>query len=191
MFKNVPKSEITIIGKDGDVRHTTKAIMGDPIVIPDQSVSIFAGDEIRRLIPSGAEETFEVLDPIFYQSHGRIPAHYQVKIRRKGMLPQGTGGNYTIHVTGSNSRVNVNSSDNSHNVVVDHSVFGNVRTAIESGVSNEADRTALLALVSTMEAASGDRNSYLKAYQNFIAAAANHVTVIAPFLAGLAALLGG
>lgn len=191
MFKNVPQSKIDIVAPDGEIRHSTKAIFGDTIVIPDPKVAIFSGDEIRRTIPSGVEEAFEVLDPVFHDRHGGIPAHYQVKNRRKGIFPSGTGGNFTIHVSGPNSRVNVNSADHSKNVVADHNIFGNLQAAIDKGVPDPAERELLSKLVTSMEAVADDKPSFLKSYQNFMAAAANHMTVLAPLLPGLAAFLGG
>jgi len=191
MFDAFPTSKIDIVAPDGQIRHSTKAVFGKTIVIPDPSVTIFTGDEIRRTIPSGVEEAFEVLDPVFHQGHGGIPAHYQVSNRRKGTFPARTGGNFTIHVSGPNSRVNVNSTDHSRNFVADHNVFGDLQAAINKGVSEPAERELLSKLVASMQETAGDKPSFLKSYQNFMAAAANHMTVLAPFLPGLAALLGG
>jgi hypothetical protein len=192
MFGSFPQSDIDIVAPDGTVRHRTKAIIDSKMAtIPDPSIVIEPGDEIRRRIPSGVEEAFEVVDPVFYESHGgAIPAHYQVKIRRKGTFPKGTGGNYTFNVSGPNARVNFNSQDYSQNIVSDRSVFGELRAAIENGVPDPTEKDQLKQLVAKMEEASDDRGAFMRAYQSFIASAANHATVIGPFLPALSQMLG-
>jgi len=85
MFDHFPQSEIQIVAADGSIRGSTKAIIdGATATIPNATVVIVAGDEIRRKLPNGTEETFEVIDPVFHEKLRVIPAHFQVKIRRKG-----------------------------------------------------------------------------------------------------------
>jgi hypothetical protein len=129
---------INIVARNGTVRHRTKAIIdSNGVVIPDPLVVIEPGDEIRRRIPSGVEETFEVIDPVFHESFGSaIPAHYQVKVRKKGTFREGTGGNYKVHVSGHNARVNIGSHDQSINTVSEGDIFGNISAALQTGVEN-------------------------------------------------------
>jgi hypothetical protein len=76
-FNRFPRSDVDIVAADGTVRHRTKAIVhhksvtvpkpdlvNEPgsIIVPDPSLVIEPGDEMRRRIPSGREETFEVVD---------------------------------------------------------------------------------------------------------------------------------
>jgi RNA 3'-terminal phosphate cyclase len=147
------------------------------------------GDEIRRLIPSGAEEVFEVLDPAYFEvGVGNMGAHYQVKVRRQGSYPKGSGGNY-FNVSGPNARVNFQSQDSSQNIVSDRSVFGDLKAAV-SGIKDQDTRESLLRLVSDMETKADDRGAFTKAYQAFITSAANHMTIIAPLLPALSSFLG-
>jgi hypothetical protein len=98
-----------------------------------------------------------------------------------------TGG-HTIHVTGPNSRVNIQSTDQSTNTVVTGSIFEDVRKALDGGVQNEEERTELKNLLSDLEVAK-DKKTFTARYQAFIGSAANHMTIIAPFLTPLAGLL--
>ena len=128
-------------------------------------------------------------DATFQERFHSIPAHWDVKVIRKGAFPKGTGG-YLINVSGPNARVNLHSTDNSTNIAVAGSVYGDLRTAILGGVENAVERTALVEALARLEGAP-DQASKLETYQKFIAAGANHMTILAPFLAPLTALIFG
>lgn len=190
-FDAFPKSKFEIISPEGQVRNEGQGIFtGKMIAVFDEMLHVFAGDEIRRRLPNGTDETFEVVDPVFYEQAHTIPAHFQIKVRRKGAFPHGQGGNYNINVHGQNSRVNIGSVDNSFNVATHHQspVFADLVEAIRGGVRDEHEREALIARVREMETApSGE--GFRAAYQAFIQSAANHMTVIAPILPALTSLL--
>src|SRR5690348_8965713 len=119
MFSHFPQSTLKIVSPEGIIRSVEKGIVSSKsITIPNEKTIIHIGDEIRRTLPNGIEETFEVLDPVYYEGMaGAIPPHYQVKIRRKGSFPAGTGGHLTFNVSGPNARVNIGSHDHSQNTV--------------------------------------------------------------------------
>ena len=191
MFDDIPKSKFTIVSGDGEIRGEVEAIYaGSKIMVPDSQAVIMPGDEMRRLLPTGNEEAFNVLDPRFYDAFHGVPAHYQVTVDRKGTFPPHAGGNFTISVTGPNSRVNVSSIDHSRNISIDGSVFSELTRAISDGVADEAERKALLEAVADLQRAQ-DQGQRANAYQRLIAAAANHMTVLTPFLPALAQMLGG
>lgn len=191
MFEGLPKSKFEIISPEGEVRATTNAIHtgGEVVIVPDPSVVIQPGDEMRRTLPNGTDDTFEVVDPQFHDRTFGIPAHFQVKVRRKGMFPHHTGGHLNITVSGPNARVNVNSTDRSTNIVGDSAVFGDIRAAIIKGVPDEAARGGLIEAVDEMEA-TREGGGFVAAYQKFIGLAADHIGVIGPFLPALSGLLG-
>jgi hypothetical protein len=95
----------------------------------------------------------------------------------------------SIHVSGPNSRVNINSNDQSNNTVVTGGVFNEVRRALDGAALPVEERTILRTLVDELESAP-DKTSFNARYQAFIAAAANHMTLLAPFLTPLAHMLG-
>lgn len=92
--------------------------------------------------------------------------------------------NQVVNVHGPNARVNIDSTDNSTNIVHQGVSFSELRKAIESGVSDGVERTAILQRLSDLEAAT-DHESGATRYQVFIAAAANHMTIIGPYLPAL------
>ncbi|MBM3090266.1 hypothetical protein GFB56_05490 [Ensifer sp. T173] len=191
MFNEFPQSDLTIVSTDGSVSHTKGIVSSsDAIVIPDAKAAVDIGYEIRRSLPNGKDETFEVVDPVFHQQFGSIPAHFQVKVRKKGLLPAGGGGNYTITVNGPNSRVNIHSQDNSNNVAHDLKVFEDARAAIVAQVPDSENRARIIGSLDEAKAAAGNPETYRSAYQKLISSAADHVTVLAPFLPILTSFLG-
>jgi hypothetical protein len=92
--------------------------------------------------------------------------------------------NQVFNLHGPNARVNIDSTDNSTNIVHQGVPFSELRKALESGVSDGVERTAILQRLSDLEAVP-DRESGAKGYQAFIAAAANHMTLITPYLPAL------
>jgi hypothetical protein len=191
MFENFPQSPLDIIAPDGTVRASTKGLFHKgKITIPDTSVTILPGDEIRRVLPNGQEEAFNVLDPTYHAYFHGIPARYDVTVERKGTFAKGSGGNYTINVSGPNSRVNLHSIDQSRNVVSsgDGNVFAQIADVLNRQISETDERTRLLALLETMENNS-KKKEFLPSYQAFVAAAANHMTILAPFIPALTSML--
>jgi len=180
--------KIDIVAPDGTVRcRVIGYYSGRQFIIDDTKADVRAGDEIRRLLPNGREEAFIVEDPKYYGS-GPFGPHYQVKIGRGIVFPKQTGGNYNIRVTGPNSRVNINSTDQSINTVVGGGLFEQIRGALDEGIRSEGEREQLKRLLNEIEAAR-DRKSFASSYQALIASAADHMTIIAPFLPALTDLL--
>jgi len=185
-FKTHP---CTIVGPDGIVRSKPQAQFAgaELIVIKGANVVVHPGDEIRRELPNGTEEAFTVINPVFYDAH--FGPHFQIKVRRKGMFPAHAGGNYNVSVTGSNARVNIGSHDQSTNVVVGD-IFGDICDALKSAIKDEEQLDSLLLATAEMRHEQGNREGFLPAYQKFISLAAEHMTVIAPFLPALAGMIG-
>lgn len=95
---------------------------------------------------------------------------------------------YNLHGLG--SKVNINSNDSSVNVntVTENEFFANLRNAINTGVAGSAQRDLMLAAVSEMQSAAGS-HTFAEKYQRFIASAANHMTLLAPFMPVLMQML--
>lgn len=92
--------------------------------------------------------------------------------------------NQTLNVTGPNARVNINSTDNSSNVVHEGLPFAEIRRAIESGVIDTTERAGILAKLGELEIVR-DRESGSEKYQKFISAMANHMVILGPYLPAL------
>jgi hypothetical protein len=87
----------------------------------------------------------------------------------------------TFNLHGPNSRVNISSTDNSTNIAHQVSPFEQIRAALEQGIADTSERARLQQTLNDLEA-STDCQSGAKRYEAFIAAAANHTTLLAPFL---------
>ncbi len=112
-FSGFPKSDFEVISPEGEVRGSGKGIFtGETVVVFDETLLVFAGDEIRHRLPNGTDEVFDVIDPKFFGKMESIPGNFQIDVRRKGSFPHGKGGHMNIALTGDNARVNIGSTDN-------------------------------------------------------------------------------
>lgn len=92
---------------------------------------------------------------------------------------------YNLH--GGNSRIYNQSQDYSSNVINESSnnVFNQLKQVVNDNI---VDNELILNLLSELEEAKGKAN-YLEKYKVFIANAANHMTLLSPFLPALTALI--
>lgn len=190
-FASFPHSDLQVVAPDGTVRSTARGIFsGKQVSVFETALQVFAGDEIRRTLPNGTEEAFEVLDPKFFDEFHGIPANFQIDVRRKGTFEAGKGGHYSIHLSGQNARVNIHSTDNSSNIVGGGDLFGNLAAAVQTGVAEEDRRLAIIQAIAVMKEQEG-KTGFKQAYRDFMGLAADHLGVILPFLPALAGMLPG
>ncbi len=97
--------------------------------------------------------------------------------------------NITYNVSGSNTRVNINSTDSSVNIISTEvsEVFTQLREAV-SQIPDSTARGEIEQAVNEMEQAHGSSN-FLPKYQAFITSAANHMTILAPLIPAVTGLL--
>lgn len=110
------KDHIELLKKDGTKIENLKAMVQSQRIFMDaENVRIESGDLILRKMSNGGEETYEVIDPVFYEIPG---AHYQMRVKKLG-IPEVERAmqNITYNVNGNNARINQNSIDNSTNIV--------------------------------------------------------------------------
>jgi hypothetical protein len=107
--------------------------------------------------------------------------HQSATIRNR---PNEAPMNQTFNVHGPNARVNIDSIDNSTNIVNQGIPFSELRKAIESGVTDGIERATILERLADLEMAT-DRESGSKRYQSFIASAHHHMALIGPYLPAL------
>jgi hypothetical protein len=95
-------------------------------------------------------------------------------------------------VSGPNARFNINSTDSSTNVIqqAPTELFQAIREAIQMKLETDADRDTLLSRVDALEREVGGK-SFAQKYAEFMAVAANHMAVLAPFVPALTQLLAG
>lgn len=92
--------------------------------------------------------------------------------------------NQIFNVHGPNARVNIDSTDNSTNVVHQGVPFEEIRKSIEAGVADAGERTTMLTALADLQSAS-DQESGSKRYQAFIASAHHHMALLGPYLPAL------
>jgi hypothetical protein len=187
-FDEFPRSALTVVSPEGKVRARVEGIVTKSLVmVDDPKATILSGDEIRRTLPNGQEEVFSVIDPVYCEDGpDDLGPHYQVSIQRKGVFAPTSGGHYAVNVSGPNSRVNISSHDQSVNIVHEGAVFDDLKKALARGIADEMERDKLLRLAEELSAQT-KRPGFGEAYQRFIAASANHMTIITPFIPLLAA----
>ena len=156
------------------IEHAGQAIRVDPVV---RTFSV-------------AESTYLQL---IGQDIGLHPNEIRTQIDRRRLMPKKTEAGTSIniyHVTGHNNRWVTHSQDNSINVVTQSSeqIFASLRREIESRVPPGEEQTDILNRLTELEQAQSS-SSFKQRYVDFIAVAANHISLIAPFVPALTEML--
>ena len=141
MFEDFMTDTISVQKLSGQKIEGLKAsVQSHQVDLDRPDVLIEIGDLIERRMSNGATETYEVLDPVFYEAFHGIPAHYQIKVKKLG-VPEAKARTQqiTYNISGHNARINHDSVDNSTNTV-------NIGSDLEDYVS------ALRQVISTLDA---------------------------------------
>jgi hypothetical protein len=181
---------VALVKSDGQRIESIRAnVQPNKIFIADGNVPLEEGDVLERALPNGLTERYEILDRGYYGAFGGTAAHYQAKVQKETARKIRHSATTIYNVTGPNARVNVQSTDASTNVVSVNSaqLFEQLAEALRTGVAETSERTTLIAKVEALERVASTPG-YWNAYQRFIAAAADHMTLISPFLPALAQL---
>jgi hypothetical protein len=135
------------------------------------------------------KERFEILDPGYQAGLHGIPPSFQARVRRTTSPRRSEHQqNITYNVSGPNSRVNVGSTDQSTNVsIASQTIWAEARRTIERGVQ-EPERSALIAAIERLSQAT-DKPSFARSYGEFVALAANHMTLLGPLLPQVLSLM--
>lgn len=118
-FGAIPKEPVTLMKRDGTIfRSDIPAIVSDGQIrtfVTDLRIEV--GDHILRQLPNGLVEDYIVDEPRYNNGIGSIPANYAVKVHRSD-APAAPPQTIVANFHGANSRMNVNSTDNSSNTAV-------------------------------------------------------------------------
>ncbi|WHY71256.1 hypothetical protein [Fictibacillus enclensis] len=187
MIKSLMKDLIIVEKKNGTMYSDIRAgINLDYVLIADCSLPIEEGDRIIRVLPNGLEENYIVLDRGYTEKAFGTPAHYRVKVSRSSVLETKQWTVIHNHNHGGDfANFSINSTDNSTNTNViiknDLEVFDHLKQSIQSLVIEEAEKSRLLKETDELKNTVGTKN-FKSRYEKFISSAANHITVISPFL---------
>jgi hypothetical protein len=192
-FAQLLADTVTLRKADGTVRKNIPAsVQQGAIIIFDKQVSFDPDDKLSRVLPNGQTEELVIIDAHYTSDPDGAGdmAHWSIKYRRGGQQPTPPSSSIIYNVTGPNSRVNVQSADHSTNVVRAETprVIEELRRVVTVEIADTNERTRLLSKITALESSYG-HPSFLSKYQDFMTAAANHVTVLAPFFPVLSGLL--
>jgi hypothetical protein len=183
------QDKVTLIKKSGNrVENIRASVQRDKIFTNDPAIPIEDGDVFERTLPNDIVEHYDILDAGFMQGTEGTPPHYQSVVRKQTKIDPLTQPSQIIYnLTGPNARVNIQSIDSSTNVVVEvepAELFGRIRAAIDQGVQDGELLKKLQEKVTELEKTQGTP-SFAARYKEFIALAANHMTLLAPFIPAL------
>jgi hypothetical protein len=202
----LPEDErLTVIKPDGQVAGELWAIVPQSDLIYAafaEGVDVVAGGTIIRNVPAGTDE-YLILDPGLRK--GRSPGHsrWEIKVRHKSEMDyrhkaifpdwHKPGGDTHITVQGNAGQVITGGTlekptFNNNFAPTPETVFADLRRALQVGIQEPEERELLLARVDEMEAAT-KTGSFLDKYNAFIQSAANHMTLIGPFIPALTEML--
>lgn len=187
MFESFPTQEVSLLKQNGQRIDGIEAhVQSKVIFIEDVSVPIEEADKIIRVLPNGLFETYVVLDRGYFDAVSpRMGAHYQVKVKKETTLRMETKSvtNSYNNCFNNNEKVNFESQDHSINFKIEsnQSQFAELKETIKSQIINETEQQELLTVVTELEDNVGSSN-YGESYKKFISVAADHMTVVAPFL---------
>ena len=183
---------VTVINKDG-TRHGPigASVQREKIYIFDANLPLSAGDLIERRLPSGQVEVLKSTYVHLWTGTGGIPSHYEIDYEHEGATRRSNSAAFNVHISQSpQAHINLNSTDKSTSVINGQTedIFLQIRDLIRESLADSDDYNLLLEKVEDMER-SRDSGDFIEAYKNFIAVAANHMTVFTPVLPILTAML--
>jgi hypothetical protein len=187
-FQRFYTDEIVISKPGGEVLGVIRAsVQSKGIYFDDPHLPIEIGDRISRSLPNGVVERYIIEDTGYHRAFHNIPAHYQMKVRREGAAPHPSPVQY--QVTGANARINIASVDASYNVNEGgtEALFEALKRALQS-IGDIQERARVLDEADALREEVG-KPSFAERYRRFIASAAAHIEIIAPFVAPLTALI--
>jgi hypothetical protein len=151
-------------------------------------------DTAQRNVLAGIPRSTQSNYPqLIAEKIGDPQAWVATQIDRWRLTPKKSGApsvTTIYNVKGDNARFNTNSTDNSVNVVTTTSedFFADLRGQIESEVPEGDERKKIVESLTELQASHG-KPSFAQRYTDFMAAAANHIKVIAPFIPALTEML--
>ena len=185
--------KITVLHVDGSKHENVRAsVQRKKIYSDDMNVPISENDVIERVLPNGKIETLLIEDVFVSPGFHSIPPTYEIEYkrattqRRQSLTP-------TVNVRVSDSpqaHVNVQSSDRSTTINVEQNeeLFAEIRRLLDQHVDDKNELKDLSNKIDEMERCL-ETSDFKKAYQEFIAAASEHLPFLAPLLPALSALL--
>lgn len=187
ILSNFPTEKITLVKQNSDRFEDIEAmVQKGQIMTEDVKIPVEEGDHIIRKLPNGLTEKYRIIDRGYQDAFGGLPAIYDMEVEKITDADNDTKAHSTIYnLHGDNTRVNINSNDSSINIIDKSSeeLFADLRSTVNQNISSP-EKEELLKRVDELEKAKGT-DSFSKKYAEFMAIAANHTTVLAPYFPAL------
>ena len=191
-MRNLMNDTVTVIHKDGARHENVRAsVQKNKIFIADARLPLSAGDLIERSLPSGQTEVLRSTNVHLWTGKGGIPSYYEIDYEREGATRPYASPAVKVHISESpQAHINLNSTDQSTSVITGQNgdIFSQIRDLIKERLSDSDDCDLLLEKVEYMERNQGG-SGFMESYKNFMSVAANHMTVLAPVVPSLTAML--
>ena len=192
-MRNLMKDIVTVLHEDGSKHENVRAsVQKQQIFIDDVTIPLSIGDKIERALPSGQREVLLITNFQMWKGNRTIRDYYEIDYRREGVRQhQRQPTNVNLHVSDSpQARVNLYSNDQSQNIINGQSeqLFSQLRELLKESIADSHDLEVLLERVDDMERNQGT-DDFTRAYKDFLATAADHISILAPVLPALASLL--
>lgn len=142
---------------------------------------------------SSAAEDYKLFSPeqqLFWDQQIKfVISNYKAKLQATMTTSPPQPINITYNVSGTNTRVNIDSVDSSVNIVNTEATqfFSELRNLLDK-VENTDERERIARSINSMEATAGTKD-FITNYQQFMSFISNHITVFSPLLPALAKLL--
>jgi len=151
-------------------------------------IDIEDGDFIDRVLPNDRLERYLVIDAGYKAAWQVFPERYECRVRKSNQVINAPKAHVTYNVSGHNTRIFNHSVDNSSNTVTvgQPGLFAELRNLVQTEIQNNNEQ--LLILISQMEDEQR-KPGFARAYKEFISCAADHLTLLTPFLPALTSLI--
>lgn len=156
------------------------------IFVDDVKIPIEEGDFVERILPSKIVEKY-LITKVDCFADGDLD-HYELGFEKQVALKKKDSSSIVYNIGHVSGKVNICSTDNSINCNIcdsDKKVFDDLRSVIQESVF---ENTTVLLELDRLENSYGT-NTFATQYHSFIQAVANHITIIAPFLPALSAMM--
>jgi hypothetical protein len=181
-------NKVSLIRKNGErVDNILASVQGKKIITDDISLKMEEGDKILRVLPNGIEEKYLITNLEYHISElFEGMEHVTIHVRKETQIDPLSPPHLEFHTHGSNSQMNINSPNANLNTInITHNdLFEKLKNVVEEQIVDENTKSELLSQVKELEKVQGER-SFSEKYTDFIASAANHVTLwgaLSPFI---------
>ena len=167
-FSSFNVDDVSVIKNNGETIRDIKASVQSKVIFIDRSdILIEPDDLIQRKMSNGGIETYQVIDPVFYEKFHGIAAHYQIKHRKLGLpeakkAVQNITYNNTVTIHGDNkgnaqvgNGNTINTSEFNQKFIqliqeIENSNIGNKTQILQELTKNKENKAALRLSLGTL-----------------------------------------